>query len=1325
MPLSELNIQAIRDNLQALDFKALFNRLGWSRPVNPEAVAAAVQEVRYIRREIAQLSGVFILEVQIVEGDGKIPDAKLRRAIFQDIAPTYHENLLIFLDSIRTQSLWYWMKRDNGKSEPREHLYMQGQPGDLSLSKLEAMVFDMSAFEAEGVGSVLDVAKSLQNALDVERVTKRFFEDYKEKHTEFSESIRGIDDERDRRWYASILLHRLMFIYFLQRKRFVNDGHINYLQDKLQESNDAQPDQYYRIFLNLLFFEGFAKPEEERSEGARALLGKIRYLNGGLFLRHRIEQTWPNIFIPDEAFRSLFKLFGRYSWNLDDTPGGRDDEISPHILGYIFEKYINQKSFGAYYTRPQITEYLCDRSIYKLILEKINAQSIPGKTKGYQFDTVEELLLNLDAGLCRRLLIILPAIALLDPACGSGAFLVSAMNTLTKVYGAITGRIEYLHDTNLTKWLHDARAKHQSLNYYIRKKIIIENLFGVDIMDEATEIAKLCLFLALVASVQTVEQLEPLPNIDFNILSGNSLIGLLHVNEEAFDKQQQAIKQQSLFYTPYSELVAAKNRRIKEYRDASEYMEDLQALRDGIQEQRADALANLNELLLDEFKRLGIKYEEATWDDTKDSDGKTKKRTVHIQDIANLHPFHWGYEFDAVMERGGFDIIITNPPWEILKPQAKEFFATHSELVSKNTMRIEDFETERAKLLMDADTRTEWLAYQNGFPYQSAYFRTAPQYCNQISTVNGKKSGTDINLYKLFTEQCYNLLRPGGECGIVIPSGIYTDLGAKQLREMLFQQTQVTGLFCFENRKGIFENVDSRFKFVVLTFEKGGETHSFPSAFMRHNADELERFPKYGALETSVELIRRLSPNSLSIMEFKSAMDVQIAQKMLQFPLLGEKVADTWNVTLGNEFHMTNDSKLFRNEPGPGRLPLYEGKMIHQFTHQWSQPRYWVDEQEGRAAVLGRKPDTGQKLDYQDYRLGFRDIARNTDMRTLISTIIPSAFHGNKLPTVEPIDENGNPLLSDRQQLFLCAVWNSFTIDWVLRMKVTTTVNFFYIYQLPIPRLTEQGTVFRMLVERGARLICTTQEFQQLWESVFPGSSWSPAKAVSDATERAKLRAEIDGLVAHLYGLTEAEFVHVLSTFPLVEQSIKDAALDAYRVFALTAEELALTEMISNGETERVEFKVAACWNAFTRTKDESMKENVVREVAAFLNSRTGGTLLIGVEDNGNVVGLADDYIAANLQKRNRDGYMLFLMDAISSGLSGNWSLFCTITFGSCQGKEVCRIEVAPASGEIYLKKGDFYVREGARSRKYTTQEAMAYIKERWASLLGAMNCAQ
>lgn len=231
--------------------------------------------------------------------------------------------------------------------------------------------------------------------------------------------INGIDDERDRRWYASVLLNRLMFIYFLQRKFFLNKGDGRYLQNKLGEIQREGRDLYYEKFLKVLFFEGFAKPEEKRDSQANKLLGKIKYLNGGLFLLHPVEERWPKLIVPDKAFENLYALFERYSWNLNDTPGGQDNQINPDVLGYIFEKYINQKAFGAYYTRPEITEYLCERTIHRLILDGVNTPGIPHILPPRQFDNIGDLLINLDTQLCKKLLNdILPNLCLLDPACG-------------------------------------------------------------------------------------------------------------------------------------------------------------------------------------------------------------------------------------------------------------------------------------------------------------------------------------------------------------------------------------------------------------------------------------------------------------------------------------------------------------------------------------------------------------------------------------------------------------------------------------------------------------------------------------------------------------------------------------------------------------------------------------------------------------------------------------------------------------------------------------------------------------------------------------------
>lgn len=1192
-----MNVDNARRLLGEFKFGLLFTEeLGWSQPTAERraSVAEASSGLVYSRRMIAQLAGVAVFEVWT---DAGLPDRKARDAIERDIARSYRENLCICLDkaSEATQSFWVWANRgrdEEGRARRvlREHPYFRGQPADLFISKLQALFFELAEV-AEGANlTVIAVANKLKAALDVERVVKRFYTDYRDQHLEFLALIEGVDNDRDRRWYASIVLNRLMFVWFLQRKGFLDHdpaigrGDYDYLPNKLAASKARGKDRFFGDFLSALFFEAFAKVESERSAKARQLTGRIPYLNGGLFLPHRIEldhnknlRNGTTLRIPDRAFEGLFAVFSRYTWYLNDTPGGKADEIDPAVLGYIFEKYVNvvsthgQKGLGAYYTRPEITDYLAERTIEALILQKVNRPALPELSlPAVEFDSVPELLARMDGRLAKELAnSVLPSIKVLDPAVGSGAFLVAAMKVLIGVYSAIVGRAELGNDRELKQWLAAEKKLHRSVAYAIRRRIITDNLYGVDLLEEAAEIAKLRLFLALLASVQRVDDIEPLPNIDFNILPGNSLIGLLHVDEQRFAAQG------DLFKKSFRELLDEKNRNLDTYRHTAATFGkhvNLLQLRESIDAQMRTVGESLNTLLGDDFNALGIQYEQATWDEQKKDLGRPKKRPLTRADIDALAPFHWGYVFDEILgKHGGFDIILTNPPWEIFKPQAKEFFAEHSDLVTKNKMRIEEFEEEKADLLRKKEVRAAWLEYLSRFPHVSAYFRTAPEYAHQSTVVGGRKTGSDLNLYKLFLERCYHLLRPHGHCGIVVPSGIYTDLGAKGLRDLLFERTRIEGLFGFENRKSVFEGVDSRFKFVVLTFEKlaaprvlaPGErnasappddllspakrpgTESFPAAFMRHDVAELDRFPREGAIDIPVELVKRLSPDSHSVMEFRSALDIAIAEKLLRFPLLGQRIEGTWNIALTREFDMTNDSKLFETAPGKGRLPLYEGKMIWQFEHKLAPPRYWVDEKRGRAALIGRGEDRGQPLDYQGFRLGFRDIAASTNERTLICAILPPrVFAGNTLNLESRTASAQRGPMSCAEQLACCALLNSFTADWVIRQKVTSHVNMFYAYQLPLPRLTASDPAFRHIVERAARLICTTHEFDSLAEEVGIGSHENGA---TDPAERARLRAELDGLIAHLYGLTEEEFAHILRAFPLVAGEAKEAALAAYR----------------------------------------------------------------------------------------------------------------------------------------------------------------------------------
>ncbi|MCD6119895.1 putative DNA binding domain-containing protein [bacterium] len=1296
----KLNLAKARQCLQNFEFEKLFvEELGWTRASSKTRAKLELSGETFEWHIAAELSGVVVFEVMSRSAD--IPDARTRATIHKELSKQHFENLIIFTDRKRTQSMWYWVKRIDGKSHSRDHTYFKGQPGDLFLSKLNSMVFDIGDFDKDGYLPLFEVYRRLKDALDVEKVTKRFYVAFKDLHSGLIDSITGIDNDEDKRWYASVLLNRLMFVYFLQRKFFLDNGNDRYLQEKLDESRKAGRNLYYRRFLDALFFEGFAKPEDKRSPDAKALLGKIKYLNGGLFIRHAIEEKWQNIGVPDAAFAEIFSLFERYSWNLDDTPGGQDDEINPAILGYIFEKYINQKAFGAYYTRTEITEHLCEQTIHKLVLGAINSPAIPGIAHAVKFDNIGDLLLRLDAVLCRKLVFdVLPGLKLLDPACGSGAFLVAAMKTLIGIYTAVIGKIKFLNDNMLRRWLSDIEDNHPSISYFVKKSIIIHNLFGVDLMDEAVEIAKLRLFLALVAVADKVDDLEPLPNIDFNIMPGNSLIGLMRVDDKEFERRHPA----HLFRKSYREIVSEYAREVETYRLTTSYAEDLEALRDSITAKKEQAVATLNEVLRDEFDKLKVKFEEATWDDKKNAQGKPNKRAVGIPDVEALRPFHWGFEFDETMNRrGGFDAIITNPPWEIWKPNGKEFFEGHSDLVTKKKMTIKEFEKVQAKLLRDPEIRDGWLEYLSSYPHVSAYFRAAEQY------IHLRKSGSDINLYKLFTEQCFNLLRNGGYCGIVIPSGIYTDLGTKKLRKMLFEKTKVTGLFCIENRKEVFEGVHRSFKFVVLSFEKGGKTKEFPAAFMRHDVAELARFPQEGAIDISVELVKRLSPDSMSVMEFKNEMDITIAEKLLRFPMLGEKIEGKWNVRFYREIDMTNDSHLFKTEPGKGRLPLYEGKMIWHFDYQFDSPRYWIDEKEGRSVLLGRDADDNQRMDYQDYRFGYRDIASSTNERAAISTIIPPTFAGNTIP-VNTKSRNQSPTAAE-----LCAfvtVFNSYVFDWMIRKKITSHLNMFYVYQMPVPRLTEDDQEFAPIVERAARLICTTPEFDDFAKEV---GLKSHKDGATDPVERARLRAELDGLVAHLYGLTEDEFAYILTTFPLVDQAVKDAALEAYREFAPKEEGQRIRDAIAEGEGAKIEFKETARWDVKAQCQKGNIGVALIKAVASFLNTQ-GGTLFIGVDDKGNSVGLARDYKTLG-KRQDRDGFENWLTTLLLNACGKDISSSIGIAFHWIEEKEICAVTVKQSPRPVYVKDGNdekFYIRAGNSSRQLNVSEAVRYIKQNW-----------
>ena len=639
------DIQTLLPYLQDFDLTGLMvEGLGWNHHQSAPIAVVADNE-SYDLRTVAEKAGFAAYRCS-AKPDGTIPPQSARRQIENQVSKTNYEHLIIFVDAAETRQVWQWVKRESGRPPAvRELRYDKGQTGTALLQRLRGIEFTL---EEEGNLGITDVTEKFQKSLDIERVTKRFFDRFRNELTAFQKFINGFTNHGDRDWYASLMLNRMMFVYFIQKQLFL-DGDEHYLGNRLKKVQEQDgPDQFmrfYRKFLLRLFHEGLGQPEADRSVELNALLGKVPYLNGGIFDPHTLERDNPDINIPDAAFEQIFLFFDQYQWHLDDRPSGADNEINPDVLGYIFEKYVNQKQMGAYYTKEDITGYIArntviprlleiaqtecpiafgpDGGVWRLLQDDPDNYIYPAVGHGIAWDyspesvsrleeplplpdhitrglddtaqradwnkpapgeyalptetwrelfarrqrysevrdklaagdvqSVNDLVtLNLDSErfvrdvivnsegpeLVRAIWNALTKISVLDPACGSGAFLFAALNVIEPLYSATMQAMRgFLADLKTSKRTRppkalrdfrnilDAAGQHSNEQYYILKSIIVNNLHGVDIMQEAVEICRLRLFLKLAAQIESHDQIEPLPDIDFNIQVGNSLVG--------------------------------------------------------------------------------------------------------------------------------------------------------------------------------------------------------------------------------------------------------------------------------------------------------------------------------------------------------------------------------------------------------------------------------------------------------------------------------------------------------------------------------------------------------------------------------------------------------------------------------------------------------------------------------------------------------------------------------------------------------------------------------------------------------------------------------
>jgi hypothetical protein len=813
----QVNAARVRQCLKDFDLAKLFvEELGWDR--YGTALEVTTDGCTYSLVPVAHKRGMVAYFAAALQ-DGNIPDYPTRRKIDHQVTKSAREHLIVYTDAAKTTQVWQWVRREPGKPTAcREHTFHRGQPGDALIQKLQTIAFSL---EEEAELTLVDVTSRVRAGFDIEKVTKRFYEYFKTEHAAFLEFLKGIPDGDMQRWYVSVMLNRLMFIYFVQKKGFL-DGNPNYLRDKLAASKSRGKDRFYREFLCPLFFEGFARREDERSAAANKLLGEVPYLNGGLFLKHQIEEQHGRaIEIADTAFERLFDFFDRYHWHLDERPLRRDDEINPDVLGYIFEKYINQKQMGAYYSKEDITGYISrntvipflfdaakpkcriafegEQTIWRLLATDPDRYIYPAVRRGViddQGEVVPETALpefvrkgmndpkarmfNRDYNLgqavipgpnganlalptetwreyverrkrCLELraklgrgevheindLITLnldieqfaqdviencegpetlrafwhaiagripeksnetfdPGISILDPTCGSGAFLFAALNILESLYEACLDRMEvFLDELDRSGRKHrpekfadfrkvlDRVDKHPNRKYFIYKSMVVNNLYGVDIMEEAVEICKLRLFLKLVAQIERPDQIEPLPDIDFNIRAGNTLVG--YATYEQVKKAVQSKLDFDNALARIEEKAQDVDRLFGLFRQQQTKLggtvtaADKQTLRDRL----GDLENELNRYLATDYAI------------------DPSKKVAYAAWVNSHKPFHWFVEFYGIMKQGGFDVIIGNPPYVEYSKLAESYSVRGFSTIQANNLYA--LTCERARHLVSPD----------------------------------------------------------------------------------------------------------------------------------------------------------------------------------------------------------------------------------------------------------------------------------------------------------------------------------------------------------------------------------------------------------------------------------------------------------------------------------------------------------------------------------------------------------------------------------------------------------------------------------------------
>lgn len=810
-----------------------------------------------------------------------------------------------------------------------------------------------------------------------------------------------------------------------------------------------------------------------------------------------------------------------------------------------------RKTSGSYYTPKSLVQELIRSALDPVIEGRIaqNAQQ-----------PVEALL----------------SLKVVDPACGSGHFLLAAARRIAERVAALRSA--------------DGAVTPQAYRHAMRE-VVARCIFGVDRNPMAIELARTALW------IEGFEEGRPLGFLDHHLQVGDALLGLTDLKalehgiaKDAFkvlsgddkavckelakansaalkdlEKKRvaKAFGQLDVVHQADSGLAALQAIEAMPEGDTAQIAAKADAYDAYLTQARNGRLAQAANQLLGAYvlpkteatantipttatlylTLMGMPLKEAQQAVQAAANGACEKASV----------LHWPLAFPQVFAAGGFDCVLGNPPWERIKLQEEEFFATRHTAVAD------------AKNKAERSQRIQWLSEgmlaRHLFPGDTAHHspaesdaerrlydefiteRRTAEATSLFAHVKGEDGGRypltgvgDVNTYALFAETISQVTHAAGRAGFIVPTGIATDDSTKAYFGHITQSERLVSLYDIENREKLFAAVDSRMKFCLLTLGRAEKTEFVCFATqVSQLTDPRRRFT------LTPSEFRLINPNTLTCPMFRSGRDADLTKKIYRSaPVLieeGKADGNPWGISFLAMLHMSNDSHLFTDAPGPGLLPLYEAKLIHHFDHRWATytpegnsrdlslaekadpyceviPRYWVKAEE----VMQRLADKGWK---RRWLMGWRDICRATDERTVIVSVVPAVGVGNKMPlfvfSQQTTAQHAAAMLGNLSAL---------TLDFAARQKIGgTTLNYFYLKQFPVLSPDRYGgKELAFIVPRVLELTYTAHDLKGWAQDL--GFTGAPYRF--DPIRRARLRAELDAYYARLYGITKDELRYIL-----------------------------------------------------------------------------------------------------------------------------------------------------------------------------------------------------